>query len=412
MLKTITALGLIAVMSLCTRNEKPPLKQQLAKIASGANFSGAVLVACNNQILVDTAFGFADEYKSIRNTTSTIFPIASITKLFVKHALFLLADQGKIKLSDTLSDYCQCTRFASLITIADLLHHTSGLPDIHNLMPEFVNPWQLNRAIAASDLFEKIDSCDSLLFAPGTRQAYSNSNYLVLAHLIEILSGVTLDVFLQENLFQPYQMSSTGLYAEHSHLAGHAQGFYVRNHEPVYLPDFNFRNFWGSGNSHSTTNDLYKYALKSQKEADAEWRGMLVQHSGYYLGYRSYFKTIPEIGLVIIILANNGDFMMPLFTDPVFDYIVSGLPKMEPTEVDKKRAGIYVAHRLGEEIQLMINSDGESLLVDETPLLKIDTNIFLMYNRDLTVVYFHDNGTRHSARVNDNGQILNFVKTE
>lgn len=139
---------------------------------------------------------------------------------------------------------------------------------------------------------------------------------------------------------------------------------------------------------------------------------MLVQHSGYYLGYRSYFKTIPEIGLVIIILANNGDFMMPLFTDPVFDYIVSGLPKMEPTEVDKKRAGIYVAHRLGEEIQLMINSDGERLLVDETPLLKIDTNIFLMYNRDLTVVHFYDTSTKRSAILNDNGQIFHFVKTE
>ncbi|MDD3132462.1 MAG: serine hydrolase, partial [Bacteroidales bacterium] len=343
MLKTITALGLIAVMSLCTRNEKPSLQQQLAEIASGANFSGAMLVAFNNQILVDTAYGFADDDRSIRNTASTIFPIASITKLFVKQAFFLLADQGKVKLTDTLVHYCQCTRFASQITIADLLHHTSGLPDIHNRMPEFVNPWQLNKAVAASDLFEKIDSCDSLLFAPGTQQSYSNSNYLVLAHLIEIITGETLDVFLQENLFQPYQMISTGLYAEHSHLAGHAQGFYVRNHEAVYLPDFNFTNFWGSGNAYSTTSDLYNYALKSQKEADAEWRGMLVQHSGYYLGYRSYFKTIPEIGLVIIILANNGDFMMPLFTDPVFDYIVSGLPKMEPTEVDKKRAGIYVA---------------------------------------------------------------------
>jgi CubicO group peptidase (beta-lactamase class C family) len=105
MLKTITALGLIAVMSLCTRNEKPSLQQQLAEIASGANFSGAMLVAFNNQILVDTAYGFADDDRSIRNTASTIFPIASITKLFVKQAFFLLADQGKVKLTDTLVHY-------------------------------------------------------------------------------------------------------------------------------------------------------------------------------------------------------------------------------------------------------------------------------------------------------------------
>jgi CubicO group peptidase (beta-lactamase class C family) len=155
-----------------------------------------------------------------------------------------------------------------------------------------------------------------------------------LANIIESISGMPLDIFLDKNIFIPYGMKSTGLYKEHSSILGHAQGSYRRNNETMWMPDFNFKNFWGSGNGYSTSNDLFKYMINVKKYLNPKYSKQLIQHSGYYLGYRTLLKSIPELGITIVILSNNGNFNPEIILNSTLNYIIDEISSRDLKKSD------------------------------------------------------------------------------
>lgn len=318
---------------------------KVESIAADSDFSGSVLIAFKDKMLVDKGFGFADSQKTRPNTPDTIFPIASITKLFVRHSVFLLVEQGRLGLDDQMRQYLPEVMFSDKIKISDLVYHTSGLPDIHNELPEFNDPWNLKGPVSARDLIEKINSLNRLHFQPGSESRYSNTNYLLLAMIIEKISGLPLDRFLSDNIFGPFGMKNTGLYRENSRLPGHAEGFLRRGGSIVFLPDFNFRNFWGSGNAYSTTRDLYQYLKLIKRNLKPEYSSRLVQHSGYYSGYRTFIKSVPEIDLAIIILSNYGNFNPDFLINETYSYVDSRLEPYRGQPPLEYFAGDYQAGR-------------------------------------------------------------------
>lgn len=388
------------------------LDKRIEKIAIDNNFSGTVLIAIKDSIMMNNAYGYSDKKKKIKNTPITVFPIASITKLFIKQSILHLVESQKLSLNDTISRYCDFFSFSSRITISDLLYHKSGIPDIHNRISRFNNPSELQDSISLTDLFKQINLFQQLEFEPGSQILYSNSNYLILAYIIERLTNKPLDVYLNETIFQPYQMLNTGLFKDYSPEKGHTAGFYSRNNIVYYIPNFNFRNFWGSGNAFSTTQDLFKYYQHTQKLLKSEFAPQLVQHSGYYLGFRSYYKVVPEIGLAIIVLSNSGDFNVDLIVDEVIKYVKEKHLKKtyKHSERIKSYVGSYFTTQNGNEMAIEVSHEDNELKINNTRLIQIDSNKFLMDNASLTSISFHPNNGIPGLIMNDNGEILFFYR--
>lgn len=386
------------------------LRDIINQTAEQNNFSGSILIAYDNKVIIDTAFGFSDQNQKINNTSETIFPIASITKLFIKHAIFLLSDQNLLKFDDNLFKLGIDIQQSEKITISDLVYHTSGLPDIHNELAEFNDPWQLTKEISTQNLIDKIKSFNTLNFSPGEQNQYSNSNYLLLAYVIEKISNKPLDEFLFENIFEPYGMKNTGLYKEHSKLAGHAECFYIRNRAVTYLPDFNFKNFWGSGNAYSTTHDLLKYINGIQVKLPKKYSEQILQHSGYYLGIRSYIKCVPELGFCAIVLSNNGNSNPDIYITESQNYILTMLKKHQYSNPSMSFLGNYVGKHLNSEIKINIRCEKERLIVNEIPTIQVNSKVFLLPENDFATITFDTENNIPAFRMNDNGNVIQFSK--
>lgn len=179
-----------------------------AHYADNGDFSGAVLLARNGHVLFEKAYGFADRERHKLNQLNTQFRFGSMGKMFTAIAIMQLAQDGKIDLSAPigryLSDYPN-QDVATKVTVSNLLTHTGGTGDIFG--PEF----EAHNA-SLRDLKDYIDLYGKrpLEFTPGTRFVYSNYGFILLGRIIEEVSGLTYDQYIQHNIFAPAGMHSTG----------------------------------------------------------------------------------------------------------------------------------------------------------------------------------------------------------
>lgn len=169
--------------------------------------NGTVLVAEKGNILYKQSFGYADYPGKKLNGDSSRFSTGSVAKIFTSIAILQLKDRGKLKLDDPLAKYLPWFRYPE-ITIRHLLSHTSGLPD-YELYGKLVdkNPEKIfsNTDIPSSlKIWEK-----PLYFKPGEKWQYSNTNFSLLALLVEKLSGMTFQDYLDKKIFQPAKMADT-----------------------------------------------------------------------------------------------------------------------------------------------------------------------------------------------------------
>ncbi|GEM_PF-1832929 len=404
-----SAIFLIIVSASCSSShiEDNNLSSAIDDICFSDNFSGSVLVAFRDSVIVDRAYGFSDKTHRTANSSETIYPIASVTKLFIKQAVLSLIDKDSLSLNSRLSEYLNSVMFSEDITIDNLIHHQSGLPDIHNRIARYDNPWLLNYPIEPDDLIDSINSFGKLDFTPGNRTAYSNSNYLILARIVEAISGKPLDEYLKATIFAPYGMSDTGLYGDHSHVKGHAKGFSTIRGSVVYTPDFNFRNFWGSGNGYSTTGNLYSYYRASKLLLPEHIRSQIIQHSGLYTGYRSFYKVVPEIGLVIVILSNSSSVNQDRLIANIADYYRDILLKSNRELTTDKYSGGYVAHINQDIVTADITFECGRYMYNSMELICIDNRTFLIPNSGFTSITFSNSG----FVINDNGIMIRFKRS-
>jgi CubicO group peptidase (beta-lactamase class C family) len=243
-------------------------------LESDKNINGNVLLAENGNILYRRSFGFADFENKKLNDDGTRFQFDSISKTITAVAVLQLREKGKLKLEDKLVKYFPTFPYPT-ISLRHLLTHTSGLPG-NELFEETVtkNP---DRVITNEDIIpELILRQRPLKFQPGERWSYSNSNFNLLALLVEKISGLKFEAYLKRNIFDPAKMDSA--YVETTlinsqHLP--AEAYYydypfpyssnlVRIADSFSLPRFKIEYFnlyglSGGGSIKGTTNDLYKF---------------------------------------------------------------------------------------------------------------------------------------------------------
>jgi CubicO group peptidase (beta-lactamase class C family) len=138
----------------------------------------------------------------------TIFQIGSVSKEFTAAAILQLQAAGQLNIDDKVQRYLPGYAFDPRLTLRMLLNQTSGLPDY----VEFSRASSWVRGVAQADVLTAIVNANTL-FAPGTAYAYSNSNYFVLAAIVEAVSKTTYADYLTRHIFQPVGLSHTSVAA-------------------------------------------------------------------------------------------------------------------------------------------------------------------------------------------------------
>lgn len=219
-------------------------------------FSGAVLVARGDEVLLNRAYGKASLVWDIDNQPGHRFLLASVSKQFTAAAVLRLADQGRLQLTDPLQQHLPDLPEAwRAITVQQLLTHTSGIPNYTEAdnfgvtKTQRATPLELLAPMRALPLD----------FAPGSKMHYSNSGYLLLGLLIEQLSGQSYADFMQAQVFNPLGMADSGM-ARSDMTIEHLVSGHVR--EGHTLRPANFTDLsvpYAAGALYGTTGDLLKW---------------------------------------------------------------------------------------------------------------------------------------------------------
>jgi CubicO group peptidase (beta-lactamase class C family) len=218
------------------------------------SFNGAFLVAKNGQIVYEKYHGYFDIRKkdSLLNEASA-FHIASISKTFTGMAVLKLWELGKLRLDDDLSKYFPAFPYEG-VTIKMLMNHRSGLPNYVHYFDKY--KWDKRKYVTNQDVLQSLyDYKPGLQYPVGKRFSYCNTNYALLALIIEKVSGMSYADFLQSNFFNPLNMNDTYVFS----MADTARAM------PSY--EYNGRKFplefldlvYGDKNIYSTARDLLKW---------------------------------------------------------------------------------------------------------------------------------------------------------
>ncbi|HWL94501.1 MAG TPA: serine hydrolase domain-containing protein [Phycisphaerae bacterium] len=315
-------------------------------VAREDRFSGVILVARGDQVLLRKAAGLADRERNIPNTPKTKFPIYSVTKQFTAAAIMLLVQDGKVSLEDRISKYYAASPPAwQDVTIKHLLTHGSGIRDY------WVNHPEARQALEDGTLFQTHEQLfqlmigDPLAFAPGTSMSYSNAGYGLLTMVIERASGQLYEAFLRDRIFVPLSMHDTG---SGSMTGDAAKGYSQSPQSEWQVVNLDLVSLGGAGGIYSTLDDMLTWsnALDDERLLSVASRTALFTDYGFNYGFGWRFQTryghrliwhtgnagprggfaaifnrFPEDNVTVVVLTNN-----PSLIDYTATMTVGGQP--------------------------------------------------------------------------------------
>ena len=294
-------------------------------------FSGQVVAAKGDQVLVDQAYGWADRAKRKPMTADTAIGIASISKQFTAAAILKLKEAGRLDLNDPLSRFLpEAPPDKAKLTLHQLMSHSAGMPP-GDVVDDF-------EAAAKAELLKRVLAAP-VVGPPGEKWRYSNAGYNLLAFVIERVSGRDYESFVTDQLFRPARMRSSG-FPRHASLKGgdisRSYRAWVDEGTPADWPRPNLRPF-GSGTAFSTAADLYRWQqaleggrILKPENAKLLWgrhiriggpdspfygyggfveeqkAGTFIERSGdWERGYNAAWHRWPEEGLTLVITSNS-----------------------------------------------------------------------------------------------------------
>ncbi len=296
-----------------------------------SRFNGGILIAKKGQIVFEKYNGYQNHWSKDLMDSSTSFHLASVSKTFTGMAVLKLWEEGRLGLNDEVSYYLPGFPFAG-VTVKTLLNHRSGLPNYVHFMEQL--GWDKKKVVQNEDILKfMIEKQDKLNVArPDKRFTYSNTNYALLALIIEKVSGLSFAAYLQESFFIPLGMKNTFVFS-------------LERAKDV-LPSYNWKNQQeaftyldavnGDKNIYSTPRDLLKwdYALTygnlfKQSTLDSAYTGYshekpgiknyglgwrmyqypngkkIIYHNGWWHGNNTVFSRLTEDSATVIVLGNK-----------------------------------------------------------------------------------------------------------
>jgi CubicO group peptidase (beta-lactamase class C family) len=367
MMKIPLLIGLCAVLctgaALADPGELVRMQRAIELRADSGQFMGSVLIARNGQVLLSKAYGLASTTQKIANQPDTRFRIGSETKQITAASILLLVERGKLKLDDPIRKYMpEAPEEWSEITFRHLLNNSSGIPNLTSL-PSYRATQGI--AVTPRQLVERFRD-RRLDFRPGTSFNYSNSGYILLGYLIERISGEPYGRFVQQSLFRPLKMWSSGYDPDVLRTPRLAQG-HVMGPEGLSAARFIDPSVpYSSGGIYSTSGDLLKWvsALYGGKVLQpGDLQEMLTPYKNHYGlgvtiepgagggevyssgggidGFNTRVVYLPHSKLALIVLSNVGGESA--------DELVSDLRKVadgEPVTLASDRVPVTLASEM------------------------------------------------------------------
>ncbi len=294
----------------------------------------AIAILDHGEMVYARGFGMANVEKGVPIDADSMFNIASISKQFTAGAIALLHLEGRLSLQDPIRTYLpQMPEWADSITVEQLVHHQSGLPDIFGYMAQ--NDIKFEHVWSNEDVVPHIQHME-LTFAPGEKFEYSNTNYVLLAEIVQHVSGLTLRRYIDKRFFEPLQMTQTRVDDDLSQDQEDLVLSYARPRRNAFAPVERRDVLVGDGNIVTTLNDFAKWdaELRNPRVLGETWRDLMlsrinlnsgelndyafglfvaegngdttVTHSGSWLRFRSQWIQLRDSGISVIVFANHG----------------------------------------------------------------------------------------------------------
>ncbi|MGM0408189.1 MAG: serine hydrolase domain-containing protein [Bacteroidota bacterium] len=225
----------------------------------------AVLVSYKGEMLIGKGFGLRNLETNEPVTASTNFRIASVSKQFTALCILKLIDEGKLRLKDSVQKYLPYPIFKNM-TIEQLINHTSGLPSFDDY---FLNHWDRTRIVENKDVLDWLLTNPKLDFSPGEGLEYSNTAYLMLALIVERVSGMEFSAYAKKHIFHLLGMPSTNYYSLANPIIIPERAFcYEKDSTDSYekVDGFFMNGIMGDGAVYTSINDYYNYDLALRKK--------------------------------------------------------------------------------------------------------------------------------------------------
>ena len=318
-----------------TQNVGNKLDSLLNKINKIQDFHGSLLVAKNGKILYSNQVGYADFYKKETLNEASVFQLGSVSKQFTAAAIMILYERNQIQLTDTVNKFFPNFPYEH-VTIKNLLNHTAGLPKYFWVAE---HKWKQEKAPTNGEMMALLESSNTLrFFKPGRNFDYSNTGYMVLASIVEKVSGTSFSDFVKTNIFDPLDMIESFVYSsENDSIRKNQLDGYRLYRGWRHLKINNTVNdaIVGDKNIYATSEDLLKWinGLNSGKLISKESLDLMytkgetvsgrkipygfgfrinnrdentIYHHGKWNGFSTALTQYPEDDLVIIVLEHTS----------------------------------------------------------------------------------------------------------
>jgi D-alanyl-D-alanine carboxypeptidase len=256
---TRNLLWLILILQGCTHSQplnKAGLDSFFAALNKHDQSMGSIAIAENGKLIYQNAIGYSQINKDLKTpaTTATKYRVGSISKMFTATMIFQLIDEGKLNFNTTLATYFPQLPNAQKITIAEMLHHRSGLHNFtsDSLYLTYKGSPKSEAEMTAIFARQKSD------FEPDTRAAYSNTNFVLLGYIIEKLTGKTYAEELKERVTSKIGLADT-YYGTQANPAKNEAYSYQYTGQWTQMPETDMSIPGGAGAVVSTPADLVKF---------------------------------------------------------------------------------------------------------------------------------------------------------
>jgi len=346
-MKKILLLLLLPLSLAAQKNYSALLQQFMTGQHDYFRFNGNILVAKDGNIVYEQSLGYADFNTKRLLNDSSVFELASVSKQFTAMGIMICKERGLLSYSDPIKKFFPGLPYGD-ITVRQLLTHTSGIPPYEE---QFEKSWDRKKIAINRDVIAMLQQKnDTLLFKPGSKWQYSNTGYALLASIIEKVSDLSYNNFMEKNIFQPLSMTHTFIYNTRRSggkiPANYALGFiYSDSLKRYILPDsvkkfdmvYYLDGIVGDGCVNSTTGDLLKWdkalhanklvskssldemlsplAQQSPKDTSGFYgfgvfiqkspKGKVISHTGGWPGYATFLMRRVNTDETVILLSNN-----------------------------------------------------------------------------------------------------------
>ncbi len=411
-------------------------------------------VVQNGQLIYHASKGSMNLEYELPFNDSTVFGLASITKQFTSACIGILQKKGELSINDDVRKYIpELANYKDTIRIKHLLNHTSGIRN-HNVLLDLQGFDYKHRGYTNKMIQELMFKQEGVNNLPGEKMLYSNTNYVLLALIVERVSGIKIDKFAKQEIFEPLEMNNT---------------YYSRNLEEIiknraypyykvrgqYLQPKTLTHCIGAGGIGSTVQDLAKWSnvflnpnhnfsyladfityidTLNNGQLMKHARGMFIapykgfityNHSGRDLGMRSQFICIPKKNLAVIVYANSEDINAVNVSYEILNLFIDEKPVENQKQAeyklssDSKNNFVGIYQELNSDLRMDIFLENDTLKAkssfgkNSTPLILKSENSFVRIDNPSIVYAFETNNRRDADLLVDfGGAIFYFEKIE